>query len=392
MKEYNACGVMFRRAGKVYDFLTNDLDIKDGDNVVVESDKGEDMAKVCNAPRIISVPDDQVMKPILRIATEEDLKQREQNDKDEPEAAATCKKLIVEAGIDMKLLFAEYTLDRSKITFYFTSEGRIDFRQLVKDLARVFKTRIEMRQIGVRDATKMIGGFGICGRELCCTTFLRRFDNISIKTAKDQNLIMNPNKISGVCGRLMCCLMYEKEQYGEGEEGVGCEGCSSGCGSCGCGTNNSTDDNLIDLNDSLDGLFDYSLDGAYQSNVEKPTVEVVNDKDNNKKFNKFNKFNKDIKDNKDNKDNSLNNSEESNKEVSNNPNKNKYDNKQDSSNSNPDNTDKNLDNDSEKSSNNEESINSNSNNNDSKNKGGSKKNKNKKFKKKNNRFKSNKKK
>ena len=123
----------------------------------------------------------------------------------------------------MKLLKAEYTLDRSKLTFFFTADGRIDFRQLVRDLARVFRTRIEMRQVGVRDATKMIGGFGLCGKEFCCSTFLRKFDNISIKMAKDQNLILNPTKISGVCGRLMCCLMYEKEAYGD--DIVSCSGC-----------------------------------------------------------------------------------------------------------------------------------------------------------------------
>lgn len=238
VKEYNAVGVIFKRAGKVYDFLCDGFDLKHGDNVVVESDKGEDMARVCIAPRIISVPDEQVMKGILRIANEEDLKAKEQNLKDEPKAFDVCKKLASDAGLDMKLLSAEYCLDRSKITFYFTSEGRVDFRQLVRDLARVFRTRIEMRQIGVRDATKMVGGFGLCGRELCCTNFLRRFDNISIKMAKNQNLIMNPNKISGVCGRLMCCLMFEKEQYD-------CEGCECG-----------EDIEYIELNDTLDGLLD----------------------------------------------------------------------------------------------------------------------------------------
>lgn len=237
MKEYNAIGVIFKRAGKVYDFLCDDYEVKRGDYVVVESDKGEDMARVCTPLRNISVPDEQVMKSILRVANEEDMKNREQNLKDEPKAFEICKKLALDAGLDMKLLSAEYCLDRSKITFYFTSEGRIDFRQLVRDLARVFRTRIEMRQIGVRDATKMVGGFGLCGRELCCTNFLRRFDNISIKMAKNQNLIMNPNKISGVCGRLMCCLMFEKEQY----DCEGCEGCGEGV-------------EYIELNDTLDGL------------------------------------------------------------------------------------------------------------------------------------------
>lgn len=245
MKEYNAIGVIFKQAGKVYDFLFDGFDVKHGDLVIVESDKGEDMARVCIAPRIISVPDDQSMKNILRIANENDLKSKEQNLKDEPKAFDVCKKLVSEAGLDMKLLSAEYCLDRSKITFYFTSDGRIDFRQLVRDLARVFRTRIEMRQIGVRDATKMVGGFGLCGRELCCTRFLRRFDNISIKMAKNQNLIMNPNKISGVCGRLMCCLMFEKDTDSCEE----CEGVE-----------------YIELNDTLDGLLDNDIDDKYNKN------------------------------------------------------------------------------------------------------------------------------
>lgn len=246
MKEYKAIGVMFKRAGKVYDFLCDGFEVKSGDYVVVESDKGEDIAKVCTSLREISVPDEQVMKNILRVANEDDMKNNEQNMKDEPKAFEVCKKLALDAGLDMKLLAAEYCLDRSKITFYFTSEGRIDFRQLVRDLARVFRTRIEMRQIGVRDATKMIGGFGLCGRELCCTNFLRRFDNISIKMAKNQNLIMNPNKISGVCGRLMCCLMFEKEQY----DCEGCEGCNE-------------DVEYIELNDTLDGLINPDDDKKY---------------------------------------------------------------------------------------------------------------------------------
>ncbi len=271
MKEYNAVGVIFKRAGKVYDFLCEGFDIKHGDFVVVESDKGEDMARVCAAPRMISVTDEQVMKSILRIANADDLKAREQNLKDEPKAFEVCKKLAADAGLDMKLLSAEYCLDRSKITFYFTSEGRVDFRQLVRDLARVFRTRIEMRQIGVRDATKMVGGFGLCGRELCCTNFLRRFDNISIKMAKNQNLIMNPNKISGVCGRLMCCLMFEKEQYD-------CEGCEC------------DDLEYIELNDTLDGLLEEDSENV---------IKISDNKENNK-YNKNNKHNKN-KDNNNNK-------------------------------------------------------------------------------------------
>jgi cell fate regulator YaaT (PSP1 superfamily) len=157
------------------------------------------------------------------LATPEDLENRKKNLEEEPEAFSKCKELVLEHKLQMKLLKAEYTLDRSKLTFFFTADGRIDFRALVRDLARVFRTRIEMRQVGVRDATKMIGGFGLCGKEFCCSTFLRKFDNISIKMAKDQNLILNPTKISGVCGRLMCCLMYEKDVYEDGE--IPCGGC-----------------------------------------------------------------------------------------------------------------------------------------------------------------------
>lgn len=235
MKQYEAVGVMFKRAGKVYDFLSGGLPLAKGDFVVVESDKGEDLAEVAVAPRVISVQDDQQMKAILRQATENDIKENEKNYRDEEKAFEICKKMAVTGGLEMKLLSAEYSLDRSKLTFYFTADGRVDFRQLVRDLARVFRTRIEMRQIGVRDATKMIGGFGLCGREFCCSCFLRRFDNISIKMAKNQNLILNPNKISGACGRLMCCLMFEKDQYGR---------------PCGCGAGKEAEDGeFIEIKD-----------------------------------------------------------------------------------------------------------------------------------------------
>ncbi|MEF3255584.1 MAG: stage 0 sporulation family protein [Deferribacterales bacterium] len=213
MERYRATGVAFKRAGKIYDFLTNGVELSVGDFAIVETEKGEDIAVVVVKDREIEVPDEQVMRSILRKATPDDLKRASENRKDEPEAFRICKEIIKEHGLPMKLLRAEYTLDRKKLTFYFTADGRIDFRQLVKDLARIFKTRIEMRQIGIRDATKILGGFGICGRDLCCATFLRQFDNISIKMAKDQNLLLNPSKISGICGRLMCCLMYEKDLY-----------------------------------------------------------------------------------------------------------------------------------------------------------------------------------
>jgi cell fate regulator YaaT (PSP1 superfamily) len=215
VKKYSATGVAFKTAGKIYDFLTNGINSKRGDFVVVETEKGEDIATVIKPDREIEVDDSQIMKKILRVANEQDLNHMKKNKEDEPKAFLECKKLIKEHQLEMKLLKAEYTLDRTKITFYFTADGRIDFRQLVRDLARIFRTRIEMRQVGVRDATKMLGGFGVCGKEFCCSTYLRQFDNISIKMAKDQNLILNPGKISGVCGRLMCCLMFEKDIYEE---------------------------------------------------------------------------------------------------------------------------------------------------------------------------------
>lgn len=240
MKQYEAIGIKFRRTGKIYDFLSNGVELVKGDFVIIEVDKGEDIAEVILPLRTIEVDDSQEMKPIISKATDEDIAKVKANAADEPKAFKECKRLIDIEKLDMKLLFCEYTLDRSKLTFYFTAEGRIDFRQLVKELAKLFRTRIEMRQIGVRDATKMLGGFGLCGREFCCTSFLRKFDNISIKMAKNQNLILNPNKISGVCGRLMCCLMFEKEQY-------------DSCDNCGCGKH-SAEDEFIEIKDDLDNL------------------------------------------------------------------------------------------------------------------------------------------
>ena len=213
MKKFEAVGVKFRDAGKVYDYLPVNIDCLINDKVVIESDKGEDMGIVMVLKREVEVEDNQEMKSLIRKATAEDIEKDENNKKDVPKAFKECRKLLKEAKLDMKLIACEYSLDRSKLTYFFTAEGRVDFRQLVKDLARVFKTRIEMRQIGVRDATKMLGGIGLCGREFCCASFLHKFDNISIKMAKKQNLILNPIKISGVCGRLMCCLVFEKDGY-----------------------------------------------------------------------------------------------------------------------------------------------------------------------------------
>lgn len=241
MKKVNATGVAFKPAGKIYDFLSKGVESKFGDKVIVETEKGEDMANVIYPDREIEVDQKADMKSLIRSATEEDIENHKKNVAEEPEAFKKCKEFVNEHKLDMKLLKAEYTLDRSKLTFFFTADGRIDFRALVRDLARVFRTRIEMRQVGVRDATKMIGGFGLCGKEFCCSTFLRKFDNISIKMAKDQNLILNPTKISGVCGRLMCCLMYEKDVY------------EDGCIPCGtCPKEQYTDDEFVKLEDLVD--------------------------------------------------------------------------------------------------------------------------------------------
>ncbi len=213
MKTCKVTGIAFKKAGKIYDFLSNDVEVKRGDFAVIETEKGEDIAVVVIPPKLKDLPKDQEMKKVIRKATDDDIKQMENNKIDEQEAFAKCKEMIKKHDLPMKLLKSEYTLDRTRLTFYFTAEGRIDFRQLVRDLARIFRTRIELRQVGVRDATKILGGFGVCGKEFCCSTFLREFDNVSIKMAKDQNLILNPGKISGVCGRLMCCLMYESDLY-----------------------------------------------------------------------------------------------------------------------------------------------------------------------------------
>ncbi|MDD6571524.1 MAG: stage 0 sporulation family protein [Thermoflexaceae bacterium] len=207
-------GVRFRRAGKVYYFDPANLQIKKGEHVIVETARGVEYGEVVLPVR--DVEDESVvqpLKPVLRKATREDDEQEKRNKEKEKEAYQICLEKIAKRGLDMKLIEAEYTFDNNKVLFYFTADGRIDFRELVKDLAAVFKTRIELRQIGVRDETKIMGGIGICGRELCCNTFLPEFAPVSIRMAKEQNLSLNPTKISGVCGRLMCCLKNEQETY-----------------------------------------------------------------------------------------------------------------------------------------------------------------------------------
>ena len=207
-------GIRFRTAGKIYYFDPVDFELDMAMHVIVETARGIEMGTVLIPPK--EVDDDKVvspLKPVIRVATDEDEKTVERNKEKEKEAFAICKEKIIKHGLEMKLVDAEYTFDGNKLLFYFTADGRIDFRELVKDLAAVFRTRIELRQIGVRDETKIMGGYGICGRELCCHTFLSEFAPVSIKMAKEQNLSLNPTKISGVCGRLMCCLKNEEETY-----------------------------------------------------------------------------------------------------------------------------------------------------------------------------------
>ena len=209
-------GVRFRTAGKVYFFDPLQLEIKRGDHVIVETARGIEFGTVVAG--VHEVEDDKViqpLKPVMRIAGERDIEQEAANKEKEKEAFRICKEKILKHGLEMKLIDAEYTFDNNKVLFYFTADGRIDFRELVKDLASVFKTRIELRQIGVRDETKIRGGIGICGRPLCCHSYLSDFVPVSIKMAKEQNLSLNPTKISGVCGRLMCCLKNEEDTYEE---------------------------------------------------------------------------------------------------------------------------------------------------------------------------------
>ena len=209
-------GVRFRQAGKIYNFSPADFQVKVGDHVIVETARGIEYGSVVQEIR--EVADDKVIMPlksVIRIATEEDDKKAIENNEKEKKAFKICKEKIAKNGLEMKLIETEYTFDNNKVLFYFTADGRIDFRELVKDLASVFKTRIELRQVGVRDETKMLGGIGICGRPLCCNTYLSEFIPVSIKMAKEQSLSLNPTKISGICGRLMCCLKNEQEAYEE---------------------------------------------------------------------------------------------------------------------------------------------------------------------------------
>ncbi|MCL1964697.1 MAG: stage 0 sporulation family protein [Firmicutes bacterium] len=209
-------GVRFKRPGKMYYFDPGKMEIAEGDTVVVETVRGVELGQCVSKP--IEVKDEEIVPPlrnVVRIATNADVAQVERNRENEQKAYGICQEKIIAHKIEMKLVDVEYAFDASKIIFYFTANGRVDFRSLVKDLASVFKTRIELRQIGVRDEAKMLGGLGPCGRPICCGSFLGDFQPVSIKMAKEQNLSLNPTKISGLCGRLMCCLKYEQDYYEE---------------------------------------------------------------------------------------------------------------------------------------------------------------------------------
>lgn len=207
-------GIRFHGSGKAYHFSPGEFSLHQGDAVIVETSRGQDLGIVADA--ILELPEEKIVKPlktVLRIANEQDLTRFEENRKKEKDAYKIAKEKIQSHKLKMNLVDVEYGFDRRKIVFYFTADGRVDFRSLVKDLAGIFRTRIELRQIGVRDEARMIGGLGVCGRELCCCSFMNDFVPVSIKMAKVQNMSMNPSKISGVCGRLMCCLKYEHEAY-----------------------------------------------------------------------------------------------------------------------------------------------------------------------------------
>ncbi|PQZ51079.1 Signal peptidase-like protein [Bacillus mycoides] len=216
---YDVVGVRFKKAGKVYYFDPNQFDISENEFVIVETVRGIEYGKVVITKKQVDENDVVLpLKKVIRIANENDRTIVEENRHAAKEAYQVCQQKVGEHNLDMKLVDVEYTFDRNKIIFYFTADGRIDFRELVKDLAAIFRTRIELRQIGVRDEAKMLGGIGPCGRMLCCSTFLGDFEPVSIKMAKDQNLSLNPAKISGLCGRLMCCLKYENDEYEAAKE------------------------------------------------------------------------------------------------------------------------------------------------------------------------------
>ena len=216
-KEYNVLGVMFEITKKRYYFeVIDNTEYKKGDKVIVDTVRGKEVGVVYGEPRML--PEKELvlpLKPVIKKADEDEIKRYNELKEESAKANKLCKERIIHHKLPMKLVGTEYTFDRSKLIFYFTAEGRIDFRDLVKDLANIFKLRIELRQIGVRDEARILGTIGICGKELCCRTFINKFDSVSIKMARDQGLVINPAKISGVCGRLLCCINYEYAQYEE---------------------------------------------------------------------------------------------------------------------------------------------------------------------------------
>lgn len=222
---YEVVQARLRDAGKITYYSTGGLKFKPGDYVILEADRGLEYGQIISEAEVILDSDvEQPLRSVVRIAATEDMKRIQKNKEKAAQAFETCEKKILQRNLKMKLVEAEFSFDRSKIIFYFTAEGRIDFRELVKDLARIFKTRIELRQIGVRDEAKLLGGFGPCGQPLCCARFLKDFEPVTIRMAKEQNLPLNPTKISGLCGRFMCCLGYEYKLYKELSEGLPKEG------------------------------------------------------------------------------------------------------------------------------------------------------------------------
>jgi cell fate regulator YaaT (PSP1 superfamily) len=222
---FKVVGIRFKKAGKIYYFDPVDIDVKAGDCAIVETARGVEFGEVVLGPK--EVTEEEIVapiKPVLRKALEEDYVKAKENRDKEKEALTICQEKVEKHNLEMKLIDVEYTFDNNKVIFYFSAEGRVDFRELVKDLAAVFKTRIELRQIGVRDEAKMLGGIGPCGVTLCCSTWLGDFEPVSIKMAKEQSLSLNPNKISGICGRLLCCLKYEQDAYEDAKERLPNEG------------------------------------------------------------------------------------------------------------------------------------------------------------------------
>jgi len=225
----NVVDIRLKRAGRIYQFDTGGFELAPGEQVVVETARGPEVGRVLSAPREMAdeLPENP-LKPVLRLATEEDITRKHGLCQAEARALSDCVELVAKLGLPMKCLCAEYSLDESHATIYFSSEGRVDFRELVRELGRKLRVRVELRQIGPRDETKMLGGYGRCGRELCCASFLSEFAPVSIKMAKEQNLPLNPVKISGVCGRLLCCLGHEYEVYREmNEERARCAACEA---------------------------------------------------------------------------------------------------------------------------------------------------------------------